>query len=419
MVKAQKRSSPMLAGDDSSAGVCVRPLAGKAHGRSGVDHRPAARPEFECIALLLQGGGALGAYQAGVYQALSEASLQPDWVAGISIGAINAALIAGNAPKDRVARLRTFWERITPMQPVDSIAKLGPASWMRGELSRGLLTHLSAGAAIVTGVPSFFEPRVPLAWLHPSGSLEATSYYSTARLKTTLEQLIDFDRINSQETRFSVGAVNVTTGNFVYFDNTTHTIRPEHVMASGALPPAFPAIEIEGEFYWDGGLVSNTPLQWVLESEPQRDTLAFQVDLWNARGSFPRNVAEVMTRQKEIQYSSRTRSNSDRFRYTQKLRNTFASLLEKLPADLQDLPELDVLRPVASAKAYNIVQLIYRAKGYEGDYKDYEFSRLSMEEHWRSGYHDTVRMLRHPEALQRPDNVEGVLTFDLAQHGRE
>jgi NTE family protein len=319
---------------------------------------------FECIALLLQGGGALGAYQAGVYQALSEARLHPDWVAGISIGAINAALIAGNTPEARVANLRTFWERITPVQPLDSIAKLGPVSWMRGEISRGLLNHLSAGTAILTGVPSFFEPRVPAAWLQPPGSLEATSYYDTARLKSTLEELIDFELLNSGETRFSVGAVNVTSGNFVYFDNTTHRIRPEHVMASGALPPAFPAIEIEGEFYWDGGLVSNTPLQWVLESEPQRDMLAFQVDLWNARGAFPRNVAEVTTRQKEIQYSSRTRSNSDRFRYTQKLRNTFASLLEKLPAELQNLPELEVLRPVASAKAYNIVQLIYRAKGY-------------------------------------------------------
>jgi NTE family protein len=340
-------------------------------------------------------------------------------VAGISIGAINAALIAGNAPETRVGSLRTFWERITPVQPLDGIAKLGPVSWMRGEVSRGLLNHLSAGTAILTGVPSFFEPRLPVAWLQPSGSLEATSYYDTARLRSTLEELIDFDRINSGGTRFSVGAVNVTSGNFVYFDNTTHTIRPEHVMASGALPPAFPAIEIEGEFYWDGGLVSNTPLQWVLETEPQRDTLAFQVDLWSARGAFPRNVAEVMTRQKEIQYSSRTRSNSDRFRYTQKLRNTFASLLEKLPKELHNLPELEVLRPVASAKAYNIVQLIYRAKGYEGDYKDYEFSRLSMDEHWRAGYHDTVRMLRHPEVLQRPDNIEGVLTFDLGQHGRE
>ena len=377
------------------------------------------RSAFECIALLLQGGGALGAYQAGVYQALSEARLQPDWVAGISIGAINAALIAGNAPDQRVARLRAFWERITPAQPLDDIAKLAPMMWLRSAAGRGLRSHLSAGAALVGGVQNFFEPRVPAAWLCRPGTVEATSYYDTGRLRSTLEELIDFDRINAQGIRFSVGAVSVTSGNFVCFDNTTHRIGPEHVMASGALPPGFPAVEIEGEFYWDGGLVSNTPLQWVLESEPQRDTLAFQVDLWNARGALPRNLAEVTTRQKEIQYSSRTRSNSDRFRYTQRLRNSFASLMEKLPAELHALPELEVLRPVASAKAYNIVQLIYRAKGYEGDYKDYEFSRLSMEEHWRAGYHDTVRMLRHPEVLQRPDNLEGVLTFDLEQHGRE
>src|SRR5271165_1062754 len=307
--------------------------------RSTVPRLSSSSP-FECIALALQGGGALGAYQAGVYEALSDAGLYPNWVAGISIGAVNAAIIAGNPSEARVAKLRAFWERITTVQPLDRIANLAPVSWMRGGISRGLLNRLSSGNAILNGASSFFEPRHPMAWLHPPGSLEATSYYDTARLKSTLEELIDFDRLNSGETRFGVGAVNVTSGNLVYFDNTTHRIRPEHVMASGALPPALPPIEIDGEFYWDGGLVSNTPLQWVLESEPQRDTLAFQVDLWNARGAFPRNVAEVMTRQKEIQYSSRVRGNFDRFRYTQKLRNSLASLVEKLPAEFRDLPEL-------------------------------------------------------------------------------
>jgi len=213
--------------------------------------------------------------------------------------------------------------------------------------------------------------------------------------------------------------VNVSSGNFLYFDNTTHMIGPEHVMASGALPPGFPAVEIEGELYWDGGLVSNTPLQWVLESEPRRDTLAFQVDLWSARGALPRTMPEVMTRHKEIQYSSRTRNNSDRFKSTQKMRNALASLLQKLPEELRDSPELAVLRPHTQPKVYNLVQLIYRAKQYEGDSKDYEFSRLSMEDHWRAGYYDTVRTLRHPEVLERPDNLEGVMTFDLSQNGRE
>jgi NTE family protein len=354
-----------------------------------------------------------------VYQALSEAHLEPDWVAGISIGAMNAALIAGNSPEGRVARLREFWQQVTQVAPWGGAALLSMAPGAaRGDFARSLVNQLSAAAALAGGVAGFFAPRYPVAWLQPPGSPEATSHYDTAPLKSTLERLIDFDRINAGQMRFSIGAVNVGTGNFVYFDNATHRIGPEHVMASGALPPAFPAVEIEGEFYWDGGLVSNTPLQWVLESEPRRDTLAFQVDLWSARGTLPRTIAEVMTRQKEIQFSSRTRS-SDRFRYTQKLRNAVASLLPRLPAELRNSPEVALLQAHATPKVYNLVQLIYRAKQYEGDSKDYEFSRDSMEEHWRAGYYDTVRTLRHPEVLSRPNNREGVMTFDLSQHGRE
>ena len=388
--------------------------------RARKSHRQLVRPPFECIALLLQGGGALGAYQAGVYEALSEAHLAPDWVAGISIGAVNAALIAGNPPSARVEKLREFWKLITGSGPWDGMARLATALPIgRSEFARGLMNQLSAGSALLGGAAGFFAPRVPSALLQPSGSIEATSYYDTSPLKATLERLVDFDRINAGETRFSIGAVNVTTGNFLYFDNTTHAIGAEHVMASGALPPGFPAVEIEGEFYWDGGLVSNTPLQWVLESDPRRDTLAFQVDLWSARGALPRTMPEVMTRQKEIQYSSRTRNSSDRFKSVQRLRNALASLLEKLPDEFRNSPELAILKPHTQAKVYNLVQLIYRAKQYEGDSKDYEFSRLSMEDHWRAGYHDTVRTLRHPEVLERPDNHEGVMTFDLAQDGRE
>jgi NTE family protein len=378
-----------------------------------------ARAPFECIALLLQGGGALGAYQGGVYQALAEGHLDPDWIAGISVGAINAALIAGNSRDRRVEYLRRFWEMVTYASPLDGMMMFEPRSSMQGEVARGLLNRMSASTTALVGVPGFFAPRFPTVWLQPAGSVAATSYYDTTQLKSTLERLIDFDRINSGEMRFSVGAVNVSTGNFVYFDNTTHIIAAEHVMASGALPPGVPAIEIEGEFYWDGGLVSNTPLQWVLERDARQDTLAFQVDLWSARGDFPRNIAEVMTRQKEIHYSSRTRNSSDGFRREQKLRNALSSLIEKLPEDLQNAPELEVLRPAAHPAVYNIVQLIYRAKGYEGDSKDYEFSRQSMEEHWGAGYYDTVRTLRHSEVLQRPQNLEGVLTFDLGQNGRE
>ena len=265
------------------------------------------QPPFECVALLLQGGGALGAYQAGVYEALAEAGIHPNWVAGISIGAINSAIIVGNPPNKRVERLREFWDGITA-NIVGDLAHQLFAPFAKGDWQKGLMSQFSAGLSTTFGAPGFFAPRPASPFAYPTGAVEATSFYDTANLKGTLERLVDFDRINSGSVRLSVGAVNVRTGNFVYFDTATHKIRPEHVMASGALPPGFPPVEIDGEFYWDGGLVSNTPLEWVLESEPRQDMLAFQVDLWNALGGFPGNLAEVETRRKEIQYSSCTRA---------------------------------------------------------------------------------------------------------------
>jgi NTE family protein len=374
------------------------------------------RPPFECIALLIQGGGALGAYQAGVYEALAEANLHPDWIAGISIGAINGALIAGNAPEARVDKLRTFWERVTANPLCDWSERL---LLTKDDAARQWLNQMSAYLALAGGASGFFTPRFPAPWLHPSGTIDATSAYDTSCLKATLEQLIDFDRINARVMRLSVGAVNVRSGNFVYFDTTTHKIGSEHIMASAALPPGFPAVEIEGEHYWDGGLVSNTPLQWVVDSRPQRDTLALQIDLWSARGELPRTLAEVSTREKEIRYSSRTRAGTDSFKYIQRLRRAMTDLFEKLPEDLRNCPEATLLRPAIDHKVYNIVHLIYRARNYEGHSKDYDFSRASMEEHWRAGHHDAVRTLRHPEVLERPTNHEGVFTFDLLHDGRE
>ncbi|MDE1901199.1 MAG: patatin-like phospholipase family protein [Alphaproteobacteria bacterium] len=370
------------------------------------------RPPFECIALVLQGGGALGAYQGGVYQALSEAGIQPDWVAGISIGAINSALIAGNAPEQRVEKLRAFWESITIPQHVDISA------FMHGDLAHGAVNQMYAGVSVMQGIQGFFKPRMVSPWLCPSGSVGATSFFDTSPLKSTLERFVDFDRINNDGMRFSVGAVNVRNGNFVYFDNARYTIAPEHIMASGALPPGFPPVEIEGELYWDGGLVSNTPLEWVLSSLPQKDTLAFQVDLWSARGSVPRDMSQVLTRQKEIQYSSRTRASTDRFRALQKRRYAIANLLDKMPDELKSSPDAQLLHPVAVRKVYNIVELIYHSQDYEGDFKDYEFSRASMENHWQAGYYDTVRTLRHESVLKRPENGESVQTFDMSRDGK-
>ncbi len=379
-------------------------------------HVPTERPPFERIALILQGGGALGSYQAGVYQALAEANLHPDWVSGISIGAINSALIAGNPPEKRVDRLREFWEGVsTPPFGIPYLELLEG----KGDFSHALVNQVRSIGALLGGAPGFFQPRVPPPFFYPNGCPEALSYYDVAPLKATLERLVDFDLINACVMRFSVGAVNVRTGNFVYFDNATHQIGPEHVMASGSLPTGFPATEIEGEHYWDGGLVSNTPLQWVLESRPGRDTLAFQVDLWSARGEFPRNLIESETCQKEIRYSSRTRMATDQFKKNQILRCATAHLLAKIPEDLRRAPEAKMLALEADEKVYNLIQLIYHSREYEGNSKDYEFSRRTMEEHWTSGYNDAVRTLRHPEVLQRPQGMDGVFTFDLARDGRE
>jgi len=380
-------------------------------------HRIDQRPPFDRVVLLLQGGGALGSYQAGVYQALAEANLHPDWVAGISIGAINSAIIAGNPPERRIERLREFWEAVSS-PPFGIPAALGGD--IKGEVARRMVNQMRAFGVLLGGAPGFFTPRMPPPFLHPSGSAEALSFYDVAPLKATLESLVDFDRINAEDgMRFSVGAVNVRTGNFVYFDSTTHHIGPEHVIASGSLPPGFPAAEIEGEYYWDGGLVSNTPLERVLESSPRSDTLAFQVDLWNARGELPRDLIEAEVRQKEIRFSSRTRVGTDRFRKTQTLRRAFVQLLNQLPEKLRNEPYTQLLAREADEHVFNIIQMIYHAKSYESASKDYEFSRRTMEEHWRAGYSDCVRTLRHPEVLQRPDDPSGVRTFDLARDGRE
>jgi len=366
---------------------------------------------FESVALLLQGGGALGAYQAGVYQALQEAGVEPSWVAGISIGAINSAIIAGNPREHRVARLREFWELVSDA---------GDGGWsgywaglLSGDQARSWANQLASGAIMMRGVPGFFTPRLPPPYLQPPGAEGATSWYDTRPLRATLERLVDFDRINSKAQRFSVGAVNVRTGNFAYFDNTTHRIGPEHIMASGALPPAFEAVEIEGEHYWDGGLVSNTPLDWVLSARTDLDTLVFQVDLWSARGELPRDLSEVAVRMKEVQFSSRTRAATDTFRKLQKLRATFNELLAKMPEELRATPQARILAEASDPAVYNIVQLVYRSATYEGQSKDYEFSRRTMEEHWLAGHRDANVTLSHPEVLTPPKGSHAVRVFDF------
>ena len=371
---------------------------------------------FGSVALLLQGGGALGAYQAGVYEALQEAGIEPTWIAGISIGAVNSAIIAGNPPQTRVEKLRAFWELAS--EPGDFGLTAAWTDLLSGGALRRVANQVFAGQVMVNGVAGFFTPRAPPPFLMPPGAPQATSWYDTSALRPTLERLVDFDRINSGQIRFSVGAVNVRTGNFAYFDNSTEVIRPEHIMASGALPPAFDAVEVDGEFYWDGGLVSNTPLDWVLSARSDLDTLIFQVDLWSARGELPRDLSEVMVRIKEVQFSSRTRAATDAFRKLQHVRGLFNELLAKMPPELAATPQARALAMASDPAVYNIVQLIYRSPPYEGQSKDFEFSRRTMEEHWKAGLRDARATLAHPKVLTPPTGPHSVQVFDFTTPGR-
>lgn len=361
--------------------------------------------DYSAVALVLQGGGALGAYQGGVFEALQEAGIDASWLSGVSIGAINAAIIAGNAPGDQLDRLRDFWETVSKRK----IWAFTP----EGDVFRRMRNQHSAMMTMTTGLPGFFTPRMTNPWLAVAGASGATSFYDTAELEITLNRLVDWNIVNNGERRLSVGAVNVATGNFRYFDSAIEEIDARHVMASGALPPAFPAIEIENEHYWDGGIVSNTPLQYLLEQDDLRDTLAFQVDLFSARGTLPRDMGEVMSRHKDIMYSSRTRNNTDTFRRLHNIKLHLHDALLKVPEDQRSLADREFLARMQDVPQINICHLIYQPRIYESDAKDYEFSGTSMQEHWASGYRDTVRTLRHGKWLAKPDECVGMTVHDV------
>jgi NTE family protein len=357
------------------------------------------------VALVLQGGGALGAYQAGVYQAMHEEGIEPDWVSGVSIGAVNAAIIAGNKPENRLERLTTFWNRITDR-----------TVWLHtpdGDIFRQMRNATSAFTTMMMGQPGFFAPQKLNPWFSPVGAKTATSYYDSGPLRETLLELVDFDLLNNGSCRFSVGAVNVTTGNFIFFDNAKHKIVPEHIMASGALPPAFAPVQIGTDYFWDGGIVSNTPLQHLLAQDDDINSLVFQVDLFSAAGALPRNMQDVMSREKDIAYSSRTRQVTDMFQRLQRWKTRAYRALLKIPeADLTD-EERTMRDKLAMLPALTVLQLIYQQKSYEGDAKDYEFSRTSMREHWQSGHVDTRRTLTHKHWLEMPPENTGILTHDI------
>ena len=370
-------------------------------------------PNYDVIALVLQGGGALGAYQAGVYEGLHEAGIRPNWVAGISIGALNAAIIAGSPENQRVDQLREFWETICA-NPIEWPVSEGLTEGLPFTMDLRSAHNIAAATrALLMGQSGFFKPRFPPPFLSLFTGDAATSFYDTAPLRNTLNRLVDFDRLNSGDVRVSVGAVNIRCGNLVYFDTAERRLRAEHFMASGALPPGFPAIEIDGEYYWDGGMVSNTPLTRVLASEPRRDTLTFQVDLWSAKGRLPYDMMEVASRQKEIQYSSRTRAITNHLLQMQKMRQALQQVIEKLPKAAGGDPVIKAVADLACHRAYNIVHLIYQSKAFEGHSKDYEFGLDAMREHWQSGLDDIRRTLADPRRLDRPAPELGMVTHDI------
>ena len=376
---------------------------------------------YDCVALVLQGGGALGAYQAGVFEGLAEAAIEPHWVAGISIGAINAALIAGNPPAQRVQRLREFWQTVTapPVLPATPQAWQAAAAAQSWAGARTALGWFEASRALFEGQRGFFTPRLPSPMFALDAAPDALSHYDTAPLAATLERLVDFERLNAKGgMRFTVSAVNVRSGNYELFDNQrgpwAGRIAAAHILASGALPPGFAAVPIDGEYYWDGGLVSNTPLATVLEDEPRCDTLAFQVDLWSALGPLPRNLLDVEERAKDIRFSSRTRAVTRQLERERHLRRVLREVLARLPASArQGDAWCREAQALASDKRFNVVHLIYQEKEWDGQAKDYEFSARSMQDHWSSGLADMRRTLAHPDWLALPAGHASSVTHDV------
>lgn len=365
------------------------------------------RRKYDTTVLVLQGGGALGAYQAGVYEGLAEAGIVPDWIAGVSIGAINAALIAGNPPDRRVERLREFWDRVS------SIAPLVPPPMLSA--FRPIFNSLSATAAATLGVPGLFTPRSRPPFLASDGSQDALSLYDTTPLKITLEGLVDFDLINRRDVRLSLGAVNVKTGNSVYFDNQDVQIHPDHVRASGALPPSFPPIEIEGERYWDGGVVSNTPLWYVVDDSPRMNALIVQVDLFSASGELPLRFDQVLEREKDIRYSSKTRFNTKRVKELAELRVALGRLLAKLPPSFAEDADVQALSSICATGKTTIAHLINRRLPHSTQSKDYEFSRATVNELWAAGLEDVRRATAKKDWAEPEELLEGMRIYDLTR----
>jgi NTE family protein len=365
------------------------------------------RDKLGQIVLVLQGGGALGAYQAGVYQALHEVAIEPDWVIGTSIGAINAGLIAGNLPGQRLAKLQEFWSRITQ----SSLLAAANASPF-------IAAFAPDAGTIAGGVPGFFEPN-PAAWLGAKARLgaEQAAYYSTEPLRHTLRDLTSPALLNAGSPRLTVGAANVQTGEMHYFDSRETTLTVRHIMASGALPPAFPAIRIDGELYWDGGVLSNTPVEAVFDDNPRRSGLIFAVHMWGPNGPEPDSLWSVMGRQKDLQYASRAVSHIRRQKQIHKLRHIITELAEKLPTEIRADPEIAALAAYGCTTRMHVVRLLAPPLAGEDHSKDIDFSAKGIRARWEAGHADTKRALTEMPWSQEFDRTEGFILHE-AHAGR-
>ena len=353
--------------------------------------------------MVLQGGGALGAYQVGVYEALHEAGIAPQWVIGTSIGAINAALIAGSKPDERVDKLCDFWSRVQN----DHFVPGGLPTWAA--------TATRNAIAITGGVPSFFSPN-PMAFMGPHNQLgpEAAGYYSVEPLRRTLTELIDFDQLNSGETRITVGASCVRTAEMRYFDSRDMPLRLEHILASGALPPGFPPVRIDGELYWDGGILSNTPVEVVFDDNPRRDSLVFAVHIWNPHGPEPETIWEVMNRQKDVQYSSRAVSHIQRQRQIHRMRHIIAELSRLIPHDKRRDNKVGDLASYGCLTRMHVVRLLAPALDHEDHSKDIDFSALGIRRRREAGYKDTMETLEKAPWRNPVDDIEGFILHEAS-----
>ena len=378
MMRKVEKASPMKTSPRHSSPAEANPPEIPAGSRRAGDPRKHGQ-----IVLVLQGGGALGAYQAGVYQAMSEAGLEPDWVIGTSIGAINAALIAGNSPEKRVIRLREFWRR----------------------MDRGLVADMmsympfmgSAAANFVTmtqGLRGFFAPN-PLAMLGPNARLgaENAGIYKTAELEATLTELVDFDLVAEKRPRLTVGAANVRTSEMRYFDSRDETLSVKHIMASGALPPAFPAVRIGDELYWDGGILSNTPVEAVFDDSNRKNSLIFAVHIWNPNGAEPETLNQVLNRQKDLQYSSRAANHIRRQQQMHQLRHVVSQLGALIP-EADRTPDVREMMGYGCLTRMHVVRLLAPSIDGENHAKDMDFSAFGIRTRWDAGYEETARALQ-------------------------